>query len=86
MTKRKARNLSSGSGSQPKKIILEGIELPEWWPRHPVTHEPVHKLFRAMPVPFNELYPVPNRPENYPDGELTEEDQTRNALDIFDAI
>ena len=86
MVKRKARNLSSGSGSQPKKMWLEGRELPWWWPCHPVTREPVHKLFRAMSKDFNEIQRLRNCPKNYPLGELTQADKNRKAMDIFQAI
>ena len=62
MTKR--RKTSNGQGFLPKKFILKGTEMPWWWPHHPVTREPLHKLFRAMSEELNEIYPVLGRPDS----------------------
>ena len=80
--KRKGHSAGSqpyGAGSQP---CLEGVELPPWWPKDHRGH-PIHKLYRAMNEKYNELWPIHNRPPDYPHGALTE---TQARLRCEDAI
>ena len=80
-----------GGGSQPTRdaegaYYLEGVKLPWWWPFDPVTRQPIHKLFRAMSKDFNELWPVKDRPPDYPDRDLSENEGRLQAIDVFDAV
>ena len=80
-----------GGGSQPKRdaegnIYLEGQKLPWWWPFDPITRQPIHKLFRAMSKDYNELWPVRDRPHDYPDRDLTKNEHIHQAIDVFDAV
>ena len=80
-----------GSGSQPTRdaegaYYLEGVKLPWWWPFDPVTRQPIHKLFRAMSKDYNELWPVKDRPPDYPDRDLSQNEEKFQAMDVFDAV
>ena len=83
--KRKGHSAGSqpySAGSQP---CLEGVELPPWWPKDHRGH-PIHKLYRAMNEKYNELWPVHNRPPDYPDRALTEREERMRCSDVITAI
>ena len=78
-------------GSQPERdadgfFYIEGVLLPWWWPFDPITRQPIHKLFRAMSKDYNELWPVRDRPHDYPDRDLTNSEHIHQAIDVFDAV
>ena len=52
----------------------------------PITGLPIHKLFRAMSKDYNELWPVKDRPPDYPDRDLSENEGRLQAIDVFDAV
>ena len=89
----KAKGKGGGkAGSQPyrdadanRKYWLEGELLPQWWPKDRRGY-PIHKLFRAMSKDFNELWPVPKRPNNYPDRPLSDNEEKFRCFDAFDAV
>ena len=74
-----AKGKGHSAGSQPYRdaegvFWLEGVPLPPWWPKDNRGH-PIHKLYRAMNEKYNELWPVQNRPPNYPDRALKEREE-----------
>ena len=81
-----------GRGSQPyreadgrRKFWLEGEQLPPWWPKDKRGY-PIHKLFRAFSKDYNELWPVPHRPPDYPDRPLTDNEEKFRCFDAFAAV
>ena len=89
----KAKGKGGGkAGSQPyrdadgrRKFWLEGELLPEWWSKDK-RGSPMHKLFRAMSKDFNELWPVRDRPPDYPDRPLLKNEEKFRCFAAFDAV
>ena len=52
----------------------------------PLPGLPSHKLFRTMSKDYNELWPVKDRPHDYPDRALSQIEGKMQAIDVFDAV